>query len=73
MYIYRESGPKKCIHSLLFILHVKVCVHFFGPLCIYTYMEHLVKPEILTSYLYGPTSGNAESRLFLLASQYFNI
>jgi hypothetical protein len=28
------------------------------------YMELLVKPEILTSYIYGPTFGNAESRLF---------
>jgi hypothetical protein len=32
-------------------------------------MELLVKPEILTSYIYGPTFGNAESRLFLLAAQ----
>jgi hypothetical protein len=30
-------------------------------------MELLVKPEILTSYIYGPTFGNAESRLFLFA------
>jgi hypothetical protein len=30
------------------------------------YMELLVKPEILKSYMYGPTFGNAESRLFLL-------
>jgi hypothetical protein len=29
-------------------------------------MELLVKPEILTWYIYGPTFGNAESRLFLL-------
>jgi hypothetical protein len=29
-------------------------------------MELLVKPEILTSYIYGPTFGNAESRLYLL-------
>jgi hypothetical protein len=35
-------------------------------------MELLVKPEILTSYIYGPTSGNAESCLFLFAAQYFN-
>jgi hypothetical protein len=38
----------------------------------YTYMELLVKPEILTSYIYGPTSGNDESRLFLFAAQCFN-
>jgi hypothetical protein len=30
-------------------------------------------PEILTSYIYGSTFGNAESRLFLFAAQYFNI
>jgi hypothetical protein len=37
-------------------------------------MKHLVKPEILTSYIYiyGPTLGNAESRLFLFATQCFN-
>jgi hypothetical protein len=36
------------------------------------YMELLVKPEILTSYIYGPTFGNAESRLFLFAAHCFN-
>jgi hypothetical protein len=36
-------------------------------------MELLVKPEILTSYIYGPTFGKAESRLFLLTAQFFNI
>jgi hypothetical protein len=35
-------------------------------------MELLVKPEILT-YIYGPTFGNAESRLFLFAPQCFKI
>jgi hypothetical protein len=35
-------------------------------------MELLVKPEILTSYIYGPTFGNAEIRLFLFAAQCFN-
>jgi hypothetical protein len=35
-------------------------------------MELLVKPEILTSYIYGPTFGNAESRR-LFAVQCFNI
>jgi hypothetical protein len=29
-------------------------------------MELLVKPEMLTSYIYGPTFGNAEIGLFLL-------
>jgi hypothetical protein len=35
-------------------------------------MELLVKPEILTSYIYGPTFGNAESHLLLFAAQCFN-
>jgi hypothetical protein len=35
-------------------------------------MALLVKPEILTSYIYGLTFGNAERRLFLLAAQCFN-
>jgi hypothetical protein len=35
-------------------------------------MELLVKPEILTSYIYGSTIGNAEIRLFLFAAQCFN-
>jgi hypothetical protein len=39
---------------------------------IYIYMELLVKPENLTSYIYGPTFGNAESRLFLFAVQCFD-
>jgi hypothetical protein len=34
-------------------------------------MELLVKPEIFMSYIYGPTFGNAESRLFLFAAQYW--
>jgi hypothetical protein len=40
---------------------------------IYTHMEFLVKPKILTSYIYGPTFGKAESRLFLFAAQCSNI
>jgi hypothetical protein len=35
-------------------------------------MELLVKPEILTSYMYGPMFGNAESHLFLFAAQRFS-
>ena len=30
------------------------------------YMELLVKPEMLTSYIYGPTFGNAETVSFYL-------
>ena len=35
-------------------------------------MELLVKPEMLTLYIYGPTFGSAESCLFLFAAQCFN-
>jgi hypothetical protein len=41
--------------------------------CVCIYMEFLVKPEILTSYIYGPTFGNGASHLFLFAAQCFNI
>jgi hypothetical protein len=33
-------------------------------------MELLAKTEILTLYIYGPTFGNAESRLFLFAARF---
>jgi hypothetical protein len=36
-------------------------------------MELVIKPEILTSYIYGLTFGNAESCLFLSAAKCFNI
>jgi hypothetical protein len=35
-------------------------------------MELLVKPEILALYIYGPTFGNVEIRLFLFFAQRFN-
>jgi hypothetical protein len=35
-------------------------------------VELLVKPEILTSCIYGLTFGNAESRLFLFSVQCFS-
>jgi hypothetical protein len=35
-------------------------------------MELILEQEILTSYIYGPTFGNAESRLSLVAEQCFN-
>jgi len=35
-------------------------------------MELLVKPEMLTSYIYGPMFGNTESYLFLFAAKCFN-
>jgi hypothetical protein len=45
-----------------------MCIYIYIFIYIYIYMELLVKPEILTSYIYGPTFGNAESRLYLLHS-----
>jgi hypothetical protein len=39
---------------------------------IYIYLELRVRTEILMSYIYGPTFGNAESRIFLFAAQCFN-
>ena len=33
-------------------------------------MELLVKPEMLTSYMYGPTFGNAETVSFYLLHNY---
>jgi hypothetical protein len=44
------------------------CIYIY----IYIYMELFVRSVILTSYVYGPTFGNAESRLFLFAAQCFN-
>jgi hypothetical protein len=35
-------------------------------------MELLVKPEILTSYIYEPTFGKTYSCLFIIAAQCFN-
>jgi len=35
-------------------------------LLMYIYMELLVKPEMLTSYIYGPAFGNAETVSFYL-------
>jgi hypothetical protein len=42
---------------------------------VYIYMKLILKPEIITSYIYRPTFGNAESRLFLFifTAQCFNI
>jgi hypothetical protein len=64
------------LHCIAFGL--EVCVHrgtalTRSLLMSYIYMELLVKPDILTSYIYGPKSGNAESRLFLFVAQCFNI
>jgi hypothetical protein len=54
---------------------VLLCM-YLTPLKINFYLkkkkELLVKPENITSYIYSPTFGNAESRLFLFAAQCFN-
>jgi hypothetical protein len=50
-----------------------VCMLNLSLLISYIYMELLVKPEILTSYIYGPTFDNADSRLFLFSAQCFSI
>ena len=34
------------------------------------YMELLVKPEMLTSYIYGPTFGNAETVLSICCTMF---
>jgi hypothetical protein len=47
-------------------------VQIYIYIYIYIYMELLAKPEVLTSYIYGPTLGNAESCLFIFAAQCFN-
>jgi hypothetical protein len=36
-------------------------------------MQLLIKPEILTSSIDGPTFGKAESRFFLCTAQCFNV
>jgi len=59
----------------MFVTNVSTCwsltlSHIY--IYIYIYMELVVKPEILTSYIYGHTFGNAESCLFLFAAQCFN-
>jgi hypothetical protein len=40
---------------------------------IYIYMELLVKPEILSSYIYGPTFGNSESCLSIFCTMFQNL
>jgi hypothetical protein len=44
------------------------CIYIY----IYIYMELLLKPEILTSCIHGPTFGKAESRLFVFVAHCFN-
>jgi hypothetical protein len=53
---------------LISYIYIYICV----CVCVCVCVKLLVKPEILRSYIYGPTFGNAESRLFLFAAQCFN-
>jgi len=39
----------------------------------YIYMELLVKPEMLTSYVYGPTFGNTEKVSFYLLQSWQSV
>ena len=48
-----------CYHNYLCYLTLRLLMS-------YIYMELLVKPEMLTSYIYGPTFGNAETVPFYL-------
>jgi hypothetical protein len=59
------------LHKPLRVLTLSLLMSYIY-IYIYIYMELLVKPEILTSYIYGPTFATAESRLFLFAAQCFN-
>jgi hypothetical protein len=61
----------------LFVSSVLFVLWYHSPNVLDTaYMELIVKPEILTLYIYiyiyGPTFGNAEISLFLFATQCFN-
>jgi hypothetical protein len=68
-HIYK--GKKMAEHFCRLPLSL-LMLYIYIYIYIYIYMELLVKPEILTSYIYGSTFGNAETRLFLFAVR-FNI
>jgi len=46
--------------------YLKLIILTLRLLMSYIYMELLVKPEMLMSYIYGPTFGNAETVSFYL-------
>jgi hypothetical protein len=48
------------------------CLFNLSLLMCYIYTELLVKPDILSSCIYGPTFGKAERCLFLFAAQCFS-
>jgi len=57
--------------SYIYIYIYGAHTHTHIYIYIYIYMELLVKPEMLTSYIYGPRFGKAET-VFLFAAQCFN-
>jgi hypothetical protein len=54
----------------IYCMYTNVLIYIY--VCVCVCVELLVKPEILTSYIYGLMFGNAGSRLFLFAAQCFN-
>ena len=59
-------SPRCGKSSGCFIFIIFLFVLTLRLLMSYIYMELLVKPEVLTSYIYGPTFGNAETVSFYL-------
>ena len=68
MYFERsDKGNKKCIATFGWKvgLNLRLLMSYIY-IYIYIYMELLVKPEMLTLCIYGPTFGNAETVSFYL-------
>jgi hypothetical protein len=65
--------PRNMFTFSTIIMIITIIITLTLSLLMYIYMQLLVKPEILTSYIYGLMFGNAESRLFLFAAQCFNM
>jgi hypothetical protein len=51
-------------------IYIYIYIHIY--IYIYIYIGLLVKAEILMSYIYEPTFGKVERRLFLFPAQCFN-
>jgi hypothetical protein len=69
-YIYRYFNLTLSLLISYIYIYIHTYIHIYTHTCIY--VELLIKPEILTLYIYGPTFDNAERRLFLFAAQCFN-
>ena len=67
-----QTTKRAAENLIFFTAYTELYLLHFRLLMSYIYMELLVKPEILTSYIYGPTFSNTESCLFLFALQCFN-